>query len=119
MLKPFELTSSEWSRAYRLAQGEGVQERFTRSAASQQIASFQAREVLRFGARERASNLLKAAGRGEVKMTRTRAERLLKIVNTSVTHRDVVLTAMRRGFQIPAHVIAEYPGLAMRRYAGH
>lgn len=114
--RPFEMTSAEWSRAYSAASSGGVQERFTRAAPSQMAAEFRSRDALRFDARKSVRSRLAAATRGEVKMTSHRANRLLSILDQPVTHRDVVVTALKQGLAVPSEVLAEYPGLELRRY---
>lgn len=115
--RPFEMTSAEWCRAYEAARSGNVQERFTRAATSQMVGEFRARETLRFGARMSVSRRLASATRGEVKISQQRANRLLSILRNPVTHRDVVVTALKQGLMVPPEVLAEYPGLELRRYS--
>ena len=114
--RPFEMTSAEWYRAYSAASSGGVQERLTRSAPSQMVAEFRARDALRFDARKSVSSRLAAATRGEVKMSSHRADRLLSILEQPIGHRDVVVMALKQGLPVPPEVLAEYPGLELRNY---
>lgn len=114
--KPYEMSSVEWHRAYAAAASGGVQERVTRSSASQMISEFRSRDALRFGARKSVSDRLAAATRGDVTMTNHRANRLLSILECPIHHRDVVVTALKQGLAVPSEVLAQYPGLVLRTY---
>ena len=114
--RPFEMTSAEWYRAYSAASSGGVQERLTRFSPSQMVAEFRIRDTLRFDARKSVSRRLTAATRGEVKMSSHRANRLLSILQQPIRHRDVVVTALKQGLTVPPEVLAEYPGLELRKY---
>lgn len=114
--RPYEMTSAEWYRAYCAAASGGVQERMTRASSSQMVHEFQTRDAMRFNARESVSARLRAATRGEVKMSSHRAFRLLSILERPISHRDVVVKAIKMGLVVPPEVLAEYPGLAMRSY---
>lgn len=114
--RPYEMLSGEWHRAYAAAASGGVQERMTRSSASQMISEFRSRDAMRFGARKSVSERLAAATRGEVNMTSHRANRLLSILERPVHHRDVVVTALKQGLVVPSEVLDQYPGLELRHY---
>lgn len=110
------MSSVEWHPAYAAAASGGVQERMTRSSASQMICEFRSRDALRFGARKSVSDRLAAATRGDVIMTSHRANRLLSILECPIHHLDVVVTALKQGLAVPSEVLAQYPGLALRTY---
>lgn len=111
---PWQMSSAEWNQAREDLRPNGVQERVTRNSASNDIARAQGLERLLFGVRDAVRDQMLAAQRGEIKLSREEADVLLELINTPVSHKEVVEKAIREGLPVPSSVLEEYPDLVVK-----
>ena len=109
--EPWEMTRTEWEAEREDIRPRNAQENFTRHSASQGIAQAARLKALLYGVNDAASAKIKAAQKGEIKISKDEAEELLEQINEPVTHRRVIEKAMAEGKPVPPKVLADYPDL--------
>jgi conjugative element/phage-associated large polyvalent protein/ADP-ribosyltransferase-like protein len=110
--EPWQMAGSEWRRANDLLMADNAQSILTKASGSQAVYRHKERERLRYGVSDDASKKMKAAQRGEIKLSAEELETLTDRLETRVNHKDVIEKALKEGKSIPAEVLAEYPDLS-------
>lgn len=109
--EPWEMSSAEWNKVVEGLRPETAQSKFTKSSGTEAVRRIAEGERLRYGVTTEASEKLKAAQKGEIKLSKGELESLTDRLETRVTHADVIKKAIKDGKPVPASVIAEYPEL--------
>lgn len=114
---PWAFTRAEWEREEDLHRSE-VQSNFTQASKSQAIAKFTALQKLKEGslrhrlAKKIVDEQFAAVDEGrEMPHSQEDFEAADWVMNTPVTHKDVVEGAIADGKPVPQHVLDEYPEL--------
>lgn len=108
---PWEMTGKEWVDERAKASPDSVQSNFTRASGSQAVAQLSRMQELTYGAKDKASQKMKAAQAGEIQLTKDELWDLDWELNSKTTHEDVVRKAFEEGKPIPKEVLAEYPDI--------
>lgn len=109
---PWQMTQAEWNGAMNEAAPARGPGSLTRQSGSAEAARAREIERLKFGVRDAVRARLNAAQKGEIKIGKEEADSLLEVLETPITHREVVEKALREGHPVPAEVLAEYPEIA-------
>lgn len=99
--QPWQMTSKEWYDAYSATRPDYVQTMFTRNSASEAASNAKRASWLRFGVCDQASTRMRAAMKGEIKLTPDELETIDLRLRTPVDFFDVIEKAINEGLPVP------------------
>ncbi len=109
--EPWEMTKGEWDKERAKVRPETFGSAPHKASISREVAQMKRLEELLYGVSDEASAKMKAAIRGEIKLTPEEVEQYQERINTPIFHKDVVAKALSEGKSVPPEVLADYPDL--------